>query len=91
MDCTDEGCLNHKQYDPTTSTTFNKLGLFLEVQFGTGMLSGEVCSENVYLGAVSIEDQNFAKISEEVGRVFVEVLFFRSRQINKINTFLVKI
>lgn len=60
--CKDKGCTNHKQYDASASKTFNNLGLSLEVEFGTGGLSGEINEDTAYFGGVPIEKQAFAEI-----------------------------
>lgn len=73
VDCSDIGCVTHKQYDPATSSTFINTGLLLEVEFGTGTLSGEICSDDVYVGNVLVQDQNFAKIENQIGDIFAEV------------------
>lgn len=36
--CVDEGCTNHKQYDNKKSKSFERVGLELDVEFGTGEL-----------------------------------------------------
>jgi cathepsin D len=36
--CKDDGCVNHKQYNGANSANYKKLGLELDVQFGTGEL-----------------------------------------------------
>lgn len=36
--CGDAGCTNHKQYDGSKFSTYKKLNLQLDVQFGTGEL-----------------------------------------------------
>lgn len=38
--CSDAGCVNHKQYDSSSSPNYKKNGLNLDVQFGTGELIG---------------------------------------------------
>lgn len=73
VDCLDKACLKHKQYNPDLSSTFRGSGLLLEVEFGTGTLSGEICSDDVYLGGVMVTNQSFAKIEREIGDVFYEV------------------
>lgn len=71
--CQDEGCLAHKQYDSDQSKTFKKVGFKLDVQFGTGQLSGIINEDSVYFGQIQVENQDFAEITEEIGQVFVSV------------------
>jgi hypothetical protein len=68
--CEDRGCVNHKRYDSDSSSTYNHVGLSLEVQFGTGGLSGEINEDTVYFGGVPVEKQAFAEIMQEDGDVF---------------------
>ena len=53
--CHDVGCLNHKQYDGTKSSTYKHLGYDLDVEFGTGELIGEINADDVYVGGVKID------------------------------------
>eukprot|EP01017_Pseudomicrothorax_dubius_P001080 TRINITY_DN0_c3436_g1_i5.p1 TRINITY_DN0_c3436_g1~~TRINITY_DN0_c3436_g1_i5.p1 ORF type:complete len:314 (+),score=96.11 TRINITY_DN0_c3436_g1_i5:2-943(+) len=73
--CRDKGCVTHHQYDPSASNTFKKVGFSLEVQFGTGQLSGEIGSDSVFMNGISIKNQDFSMIKQEVGQVFVEGKF----------------
>lgn len=72
--CTDYGCQNHKQYDGSVSDNHKSLGFGLEVQFGTGALTGEINEDLVYLGGIPIKDQDFAEIVSEDGDVFAAVI-----------------
>ena len=71
--CQDEGCIAHKQYDPSESETYKKIGFKLDVQFGTGQLSGVINEDSVYLGGIEVASQDFAEITNEIGAVFVTV------------------
>ncbi len=71
--CHDEGCLNHKQYDYTLSQNYKKIGFKLDVQFGTGQLSGVINEDSVYFGGVEVANQDFAEITDELGYIFVTV------------------
>lgn len=53
--CHDVGCINHKQYDGSKSSTFKHLGYDLDVEFGTGELIGEINADDVYVGGVRID------------------------------------
>ncbi len=68
--------MNHKQYDGSESNDYRSLGFGLEVQFGTGALSGEINEDSVYLGGIKIKDQDFAEIVAEDGDVFAAVRYF---------------
>lgn len=71
--CTDVGCLNHKQYDGRESDNYKNIGFGLEVEFGTGALSGEINEDLVYVGGIGVQNQDFAEIVSEDGDVFAAV------------------
>jgi len=73
--CQDGGCLIHNQYDRGASNTSHELDLDLNVQFGTGELSGVINTDTVYLGGVAIDSQDFAEIQKETGNIFMEAKF----------------
>lgn len=78
--CSDYGCENHKQYDGYESDYYKSLGFGLEVEFGTGALSGEINEDTVFLGGIAVKDQDFAEIVEEQGDVFAAVsLLYQSQ------------
>jgi len=58
-------------YDHEQSSTYKDIDYDLEVQFGTGEVKGELCTDDIILGPnIHIKDQTFAEISEEIGAVF---------------------
>lgn len=61
--CKEVGCKNHKQYDGSKSSTYQPVGYALDVMFGTGELNGEVNSDNVWVGGIEIDTQDFAEIT----------------------------
>jgi cathepsin D len=73
--CKDYGCKNHKQYDSSKSSTYKHLGYDLDVEFGTGELMGEINADDVYVGGVKIDSQDFSEIVQENGDVFAEAGF----------------
>lgn len=38
--------------------------------FGTGELNGEVNADNVWVGGIEVDSQDFAEITQENGAVF---------------------
>ena len=54
--CRDTGCVNHKQYDHTKSSHYKKVGLDLDVEFGTGELEGSVNEDTVFVGGIEVDD-----------------------------------
>lgn len=68
--CRAESCKNHICYNREKSTHFKKLGLGLQVTFGTGIVIGEINQDVMYIGDIKIKKQKFAEILDESGDVF---------------------
>ena len=73
--CLDPGCLVHKSYDATKSLTHEKVGTRVEVEFGSGMIEGVFCKDNVQFGHLNIPHQEFGEIEKEKGDIFVKLKF----------------
>ena len=68
--CKAESCKNHISYNREKSKLFKRLGLGLQVTFGTGVVLGEVNQDIVHIGDIEIKKQQFAEILNESGDVF---------------------
>jgi len=68
--CKSYSCSSHKSYSRANSSTFKKVGLAVDVTFGTGQIQGEINSDTFTLGNIVIPDQKFGEILEEIGDVF---------------------
>lgn len=68
--CKSFSCASHKSFSRSSSSTFNKIGLNVEVTFGTGQIQGEINSDTFTLGNIKIPDQKFGEILNEIGDVF---------------------
>ena len=68
--CRSISCRKTKSYNRQKSKKFRKIGLGVEVTFGTGMVSGEINSDMFNLGNITIPNQKFAEILEQRGNVF---------------------
>ena len=69
--------MSHKSYNPAKSKDFKKIGLGVQVNFlknkvsfGTGEISGEINQDTFKLGSISITQQKFGEIINEMGNVF---------------------
>eukprot|EP01017_Pseudomicrothorax_dubius_P035592 TRINITY_DN5009_c0_g2_i1.p1 TRINITY_DN5009_c0_g2~~TRINITY_DN5009_c0_g2_i1.p1 ORF type:complete len:635 (-),score=156.83 TRINITY_DN5009_c0_g2_i1:219-2123(-) len=60
--CSDPGCLKHKQYDWRNSSTFTHMGVDVMVRFGSGILTGVINKEVVYLGDMQVKEQEFIEV-----------------------------
>jgi len=68
--CKDDSCTSHTSYNRENSSTWKKVGLKVEVAFGTGEIAGELNSDTFGLGSIKILDQKFGEILKENGDVF---------------------
>ncbi len=68
--CRADSCKNHVSYDRDKSCYFKKLGLGLQVTFGTGIVIGEINQDVLHIGGIRIKKQKFAEILDESGDVF---------------------
>lgn len=73
--CDDDSCLEHPAYDHTKSSDYKTLGYYLEVQFGTGGINGEINQDSVTLGGVQIKNQPVGEITDQIGQVFADGKF----------------
>jgi hypothetical protein len=73
--CPDEGCIIHKQFDDTQSTSYHKLDTRVEVEFGSGTVEGSFCKDNVKIGNLVIPNQEFGQIEKEKGEIFKKIKF----------------
>ncbi len=73
--CDDDSCLEHASYDHNRSSDYKTLGYYLEVQFGTGGLNGQINEDSVSLGGVQIKNQPVGEITDQIGQVFADGKF----------------
>jgi cathepsin D len=68
--CKAYACQTHISYSESKSKKFKRLGLGVEVTFGTGQVTGEINSDDFTLGNLKISEQKFGEILDEEGDVF---------------------
>lgn len=73
--CSDEGCLIHKSFDSTKSTTYNKLKTQVEVEFGSGTVKGVFCKDSLQIGPLVLPKQEFGEIEKAEGEIFKKIKF----------------
>jgi cathepsin D len=73
--CHDLACESHSAYDNSLSSSYEKLGYVINVEFGTGGIRGEINYETVTVAGISIPRQSFGEITDEIGEVFVQGKF----------------
>lgn len=67
-------CKRHSSYNHFYSSTYKDMGADLDVMFGTGSVTGNLCADSVAFGKVLIPNQDFAEITEEKGEVFLYMI-----------------
>lgn len=73
--CNSPGCKSHVSYNRDASKSFKKIGLGVEVTFGSGVVEGELNEDIISIGGLEIKDQKFGEIISETGDVFNEGYF----------------
>ena len=68
--CKSFACASHPSYNPNESKDFKKIGLGVQVTFGTGRISGQINQDTFTLGNIKIPRQKFGEILREDGDVF---------------------
>ena len=68
--CNSSSCKIKKSFDSNLSSSYEKIGTGLEVEFGTGIVKGEINSDKFNLGDIEIPNQNFGEIIKQEGDVF---------------------
>mmetsp|Transcript_11699 Transcript_11699/g.22525 ORF Transcript_11699/g.22525 Transcript_11699/m.22525 type:complete len:437 (-) Transcript_11699:257-1567(-) len=70
-ECQTYSCGMHNRFAHHQSATFTELGEQMDVQFGTGAISGSLGTDVFHLGPVHIPGQVFGRITAETGQVFL--------------------
>jgi hypothetical protein len=64
----DEACVMHHQFDHDRSSSYKKLDMTMDVQFGTGRIEGQLAQDHFTLGPVKVKNQVFGEITSEVSQ-----------------------
>jgi cathepsin D len=75
VDCQDEACVIHHQFDHDRSNTYHTVDMTMDVQFGTGRIEGRLAQDDFTLGPVKVKRQTFGEITSEIGDVFLQGKF----------------
>ncbi|EAR88005.2 eukaryotic aspartyl protease (macronuclear) [Tetrahymena thermophila SB210] len=70
VQCDSIGCIRGNQYDSEASPTFKDVDLEVKVEFGSGILTGEMGIDTFYFGDMAVERVEFMEILEQDGAVF---------------------
>ncbi|KAH0985916.1 hypothetical protein GBA52_013093 [Prunus armeniaca] len=68
-------CYFHANYKSGKSSTYKKNGTSASIQYGTGAISGFYSNDNVQVGDIVVENQDFIEATSEPGLVFLAAKF----------------
>jgi hypothetical protein len=74
-ECSSPACKVHAEFHPGKSSTYSKLDVDMNVQFGTGEIDGFLAQDTFTLGPVVVDHQAFGQITTELGDVFLSGKF----------------
>lgn len=73
--CIDKACAKHKTYNSKRSSTYEKVGTRVEVEFGSGKVKGVFSRDDINFGPLKIINQQFGEILQEKGEIFKKLKF----------------
>ncbi|GFZ09513.1 aspartic proteinase A1 [Actinidia rufa] len=68
-------CLFHSKYKHAKSTTYQKNGKTIAIQYGSGAVSGFLSQDNIRVGDLLVKDQLFMEATKEGSLTFVAAQF----------------
>ncbi|KAL4918875.1 aspartic peptidase domain-containing protein [Aspergillus aurantiobrunneus] len=69
-ECGSIACYLHQKFDSSSSSTYKKNGTEFAIKYGSGSLSGFVSRDNLQIGDLKVEGQDFAEATSEPGLAF---------------------
>lgn len=60
-------CFNHRTYDHSKSSTYQKNGSYFRIRYGAGNVAGYLSTDDVYLGDVQIPAVTFGEVTCAMG------------------------
>ena len=73
--CSSASCLSRPSYNSDNSLSFDGVGFVLEVQFGTGVITGMINQDNISIAGILLKRQRLAEVTAEEGEVFYDGKF----------------
>ena len=73
--CSSIACMFHNRYDSGKSNTYVANGTAFDIQYGSGSMSGIVSNEQLTMGDLTIDSQDFAESIKEPGMAFIMAKF----------------
>ncbi|KAM6951026.1 pepsin A-like [Aplochiton taeniatus] len=63
--CSSDACNNHRKFNPSTSSTYKNDGQALNIQYGTGSMTGFLGYDTVTVGGLAVQNQIFGLSESE--------------------------
>ncbi|XP_012675128.2 pepsin A-like [Clupea harengus] len=63
--CSSAACNNHHKFNPSQSSTFRNIGKSLQIQYGTGSMTGFLGTDVVAVGGIQVPHQTFGLSQSE--------------------------
>ncbi|KAI8056243.1 aspartic peptidase domain-containing protein [Syncephalis plumigaleata] len=73
--CRSKACKNHRQFNASSSSSYQDTSRRFHVRYGTGSLFGAVSTDVVSIGDLVVEQQTFGESIQEPGNTFQDVPF----------------
>ncbi|KAM9313218.1 cathepsin E-like [Gastrophryne carolinensis] len=73
--CISDACNVHEKFTPFVSTSYKHVGRTFAIHYGTGALIGVMGKETVWIGNMTILEQEFGQSVNEPGQTFVLAQF----------------
>ncbi|CAO2636826.1 Cathepsin E [Lemmus lemmus] len=73
--CTSPACKTHPVFHPSQSSTYEEVGNRFSIHYGTGSLTGIIGADQVSVGGLTVEGQQFGESVKEPGQTFVNAEF----------------
>ncbi|KAI3755618.1 hypothetical protein L1987_55422 [Smallanthus sonchifolius] len=69
--CSSSVCYLHSQYKSSESTTYKMNGKHEAIDYGSGSISGHLSEDNIIVGGIVVQDQEFIEATTDVGMNFL--------------------
>ncbi|XP_022033189.1 cardosin-F [Helianthus annuus] len=74
-ECSSSVCLFHSTYNSSESSTYKMNGKHAAIDYGIGSISGYFSEDNIIVGGLVVENQEFIEATRDVGMPFLEGKF----------------
>lgn len=75
INCYSKGCNKHVKYDPYVSKSFKALHSSFEIEYGTGGIRGDLCTDTLKFDGFEVKNVEIGLVDLEIGQVFEKIPF----------------